>query len=602
VKKNLITTFTLLILMSISFNLFAENRSAEWQWVKGFFTGGRNSKGVVRDSLGNIYFSGSFTDTLTIGQYSLISAGSSDFYIAKFDSAGNCLWLKGGGGTKFDFVETLAMDRSGNLLLGGSFSGSMTFDSLTLSNYNLDLLTAFVIKFDNNGNVIWGQSASGGMSTVSAVTTDQENNCYIGGYFTCCNSPTVFGDVEFTDPNCIFELFVVKYDVNGNFCWGKQSSYKPRSDKFNPVHNLPEILPAVPNLQSKESGRYGPERFLTGLAVDSQNNIYFTGNSHCNISFGSFDLNITHGEVFITKMNNEGEFVWSKASSGAGPNSYNALHQVSSIKIDQENNILIAGTFGWRNGDPSFCDSIAFGEDILLVDNGQQDIFLLKMDAAGNYIWAKNFGGTKNESVSDLHLDNSGNIYMSGSFAGSFTFGSSQISTPESSMKILIGKCDQDGNPQWAEGVGDISGEYDLSSSIRVDNDDILLGGRISQSCFFGDIEYLTNRPNTFIAKRSNTTSIFSSDEPDKILDLVGNYPNPFNNSTMVSYQLNTPDLVQLSVYNVKGELVKNLVNANQSSGKHSVTFKADGLNSGVYYIKMQSGRFSSVQKCLMVK
>jgi len=83
---------------------------------------------------------------------------------------------------------------------------------------------------------------------------------------------------------------------------------------------------------------------------------------------------------------------------------------------------------------------------------------------------------------------------------------------------------------------------------------------------------------------------------------LVGNYPNPFNNSTMVSYQLNTPDLVQLSVYNVKGELVKNLVNANQSAGKHSVTFKADGLNSGVYYIKMQSGCFSSVQKCLMVK
>jgi len=84
--------------------------------------------------------------------------------------------------------------------------------------------------------------------------------------------------------------------------------------------------------------------------------------------------------------------------------------------------------------------------------------------------------------------------------------------------------------------------------------------------------------------------------------ELFQNYPNPFNNSTMVSYQLSANDLVQLSVYNVKGELVKNLVNANQSAGKHSVSFKADGLNSGVYYIKMQSGGFSSVQKCLMVK
>jgi len=84
--------------------------------------------------------------------------------------------------------------------------------------------------------------------------------------------------------------------------------------------------------------------------------------------------------------------------------------------------------------------------------------------------------------------------------------------------------------------------------------------------------------------------------------ELFQNYPNPFNNSTVVSYQLAQVDLVKLSVYNVKGELVKNLVNATQTAGKHSVTFKADGLNSGVYYIKMQSGRFNSVQKCLLVK
>lgn len=83
---------------------------------------------------------------------------------------------------------------------------------------------------------------------------------------------------------------------------------------------------------------------------------------------------------------------------------------------------------------------------------------------------------------------------------------------------------------------------------------------------------------------------------------LFNNYPNPFNNSTVIDYQILTNDFVKLAVYNAKGELVKNLINATQTAGRHSVTFKADGLNSGVYYIKMQSGRFNSVQKCLLVK
>jgi len=98
------------------------------------------------------------------------------------------------------------------------------------------------------------------------------------------------------------------------------------------------------------------------------------------------------------------------------------------------------------------------------------------------------------------------------------------------------------------------------------------------------------------------TTGISNEELGIRNEELFQNYPNPFNNSTMVSYQLSTMDLVKLAVYNAKGELVKNLVNATQSAGKHNVTFKADGLNSGVYYIKMQSGKYSSVQKCLLVK
>jgi len=80
------------------------------------------------------------------------------------------------------------------------------------------------------------------------------------------------------------------------------------------------------------------------------------------------------------------------------------------------------------------------------------------------------------------------------------------------------------------------------------------------------------------------------------------NYPNPFNNSTVISYTLTTENSIALIVYNAKGELVKSLYEGFQSSGSHNITLNADGLNSGVYYIKLSGKNISQTNKCILVK
>jgi len=82
----------------------------------------------------------------------------------------------------------------------------------------------------------------------------------------------------------------------------------------------------------------------------------------------------------------------------------------------------------------------------------------------------------------------------------------------------------------------------------------------------------------------------------------VNNYPNPFNNSTVINYYVSAENEINLTVYNAKGEIVRKLFNGKQSSGNHAINFNADGLNSGVYYIRLKSKASVQTTKCLLVK
>jgi len=83
---------------------------------------------------------------------------------------------------------------------------------------------------------------------------------------------------------------------------------------------------------------------------------------------------------------------------------------------------------------------------------------------------------------------------------------------------------------------------------------------------------------------------------------LNSNYPNPFNPTTQISYQIPENSFVNLVVYNALGQKVAELVNQNQSVGQYSVKFDASNLPSGIYIYKLQTDNFSDVKKMLLTK
>jgi hypothetical protein len=104
-----------------------------------------------------------------------------------------------------------------------------------------------------------------------------------------------------------------------------------------------------------------------------------------------------------------------------------------------------------------------------------------------------------------------------------------------------------------------------------------------------------------FLAPTSTSIDDERGMAPSKF-ELKGNYPNPFNPSTVIRYNVpNTAD-VSLSVYDMLGRQVAVLVNGLQSAGSYDVTFNATNLSSGVYLYRLQSGDFVQTQKMMLVK
>lgn len=99
--------------------------------------------------------------------------------------------------------------------------------------------------------------------------------------------------------------------------------------------------------------------------------------------------------------------------------------------------------------------------------------------------------------------------------------------------------------------------------------------------------------------------AVFASvQEPvlSKGLELQKNYPNPFNRSTKITYNLPIPGTVSLKIYDVLGNEVATLVNGNQSAGMHSCEFDAGNLSSGVYYCRLSCDNQVRTNKMLVIK
>ena len=420
--------------------------------IGGDGVGGSAGNCVTTDASGNVYTVGRFNSYLNsantpmdfdpgAGAYFLTSNGSDDIFITKTDASGNFLWAKSYGGIYSDKATSIAVDGSGNAYVIGEFTNSVDFEGTTLNPEGGTGM--FILKLDASGALVWVQGIMGKDPTNNdlisgkSMALDGSGNIYISGLFDAVSmdfnpAPGAASEYLLSSPAPFGDGFIAKYDNSGNFVWAKRLRGNTIEDSY-------------------------------GIALDGSGNVYTTGYYMGTTNFnpgGTYNLSSVSNsyDIYVLKLNSSGVFVWAKSMGGTGGD------KGLSIATDASGNVYTTGYFyGTGDFDPS-------GSVSNLISNGSNDIFISKLDASGNFVWAKSIGGTDDDNGLSLTTDPASNVYVAGSFNGSVDFepgANYYVLNSAGARDIFVTKFDASGNFNWADSFG--STGDDAGSSIRID-------------------------------------------------------------------------------------------------------------------------------------
>jgi hypothetical protein len=356
---------------------------------------------IAVDGSGNCYVTGQFGGSATFGNTTVVSSGSEDVFIAKYDATGAVLWVKQAGGTSSDEGYDIAVDNSGNSYVTGYFSGSATFGSTILTGSgSADI---FIAKYNAVGTMLWASQAGGTSGDYGqGIAVDGSGNSYVTGHFF---GSVTLGSVTLASIGSA-DIFVAKYDGSGTVLWAKQSG-----------GTTPDVS--------------------DGIAVDGNSNSYITGYFRGSATFGNTTLSSSgDADIFIAKYDASGTVLWAKRAGGTIGDDIG-----KDISIDSSGNSYVTGYFS---------GSATLGS-VTLVSSGSYDIFIAKYGASGTLHWAQQAGGTSDDYSNSIDVDDSGNSYLSGYFngsgtsSGSATFGSTTL-VSSGSVDIFIAKLNASSN------------------------------------------------------------------------------------------------------------------------------------------------------------
>lgn len=368
-------------------------------WAKGFLgTGQCNVKSITTDAVGNIYITGNFKGTIDfdpgIATYTLSSVNATYFTVfnCKLTSAGAFVWANKIGGAYANNGNSIAIDGSGNVYVvgecGSSFSGNSTVDldpGVAVSTHTVYNTDPFILKLDNNGNFLLGDTYAGGTQDyMYKIKTDASNNLYIIGYFDYGGYSQLGLPVSANTG-----AYVAKLNSSFTKIWALG---------FAPTNGTV---------------------IMQDLAVDGSGNVYCAGKfgetmdvlgsttSYSLTSSGAGDY-----DVFALKINSTGSLSWTeKLATGLG------LSVVTGVSLDPLNNIFIAGYFA---------STVDFNPTAAVYNKtsvGLNDIFVCRLDANGVFANdAQTYGSPGDDVAFGVQTAGIGNYYLTGYFSNTVDF------------------------------------------------------------------------------------------------------------------------------------------------------------------------------------
>ncbi len=257
--------------------------------------------------------------------------GGSDVWIVKLDENGNMLWQRTLGGSGLDMGLSVIQDDDGNYVLVGYTTSN---DGDVSGNHGE--IDVWIVKLDENGNILW-QKTLGGSIGEMGLSVVQADGGYILAGLTASNDGDVSGNHGYTD------AWIVKLDKNGNILWQKTLG----GSKADAVNSI--------------------------IRVDGG----FVAAGYTASSDGDVSENQGETDVWVVRLDEEGNIIWQKSYGGSGNDAANSIVQV-------DGGYIVVGYTMSSDGD-------------VPGNHGMKDMWVVMLDENGNMLWQKTLGGSQDD-------------------------------------------------------------------------------------------------------------------------------------------------------------------------------------------------------------
>jgi hypothetical protein len=497
------------------------------QWVARMATTGSDvGYGIATDASGNVYVTGlsGVSGSLSMSLYNsdatefgtrLGNSGTNDAFIVKYNTNGFVQWATKIGSSSGDSGYGIAVDSNGNVYVAceaGTPSAISIFNSDTTI-FAVANLSLGIVKYNKDGFAQWFQQISGNTLPISGnkgISTDATGNVYLTGATPSGQVTRIYGGgnsglFKVLSSENREAVFVAKHSSNGNIVWLAQIDSNGTDIGYS-------------------------------IASDSSGNIYVTGNGAAGAILTAYNSNGTSfatklpnsglEDAFVVKYNTNGFVQWAaKIASTIAEIGYG-------ITTDSSGDVYVTGGGGGVAGVITAFNSDGTAFATTLSGSGGGDVFIAKYNTSGFVQWVARLAGTGIDIGRGISTDSSGNVYVTGQFAGTtFTaFSSNGVAfgttiSNGGAGDVFIVKYNTNGSVQWiARAAGstadigygistDSSGNVYITGSygtggIRPFNSDGTQFGTIAANIGGGDafiVKYNTNGFVQWISRIGST-------------------------------------------------------------------------------------------------
>ncbi len=459
------------------------------------------------------------------------------------------LWTKTFGGSEDDKGRSVQQTSDGGYIIAG--------ETCSFGVGNSDV---WLIKIDASGTEQWSQTF-GGSNYDGGWSVQQTSD---GGYIITGGTESFGAGNE--------DVYLIKIDATGSQLWSQTfggsdgdwgCDVEQTSDGgyiiVGYTWSLSAGISSIYLIKTDEEGIEEWSQTLGGSDWDVGKSVKQTSDGGYIIAGFTDSYGAGSSDAYLIKTDASGNQQWSQTFGGSDTDCGESVHPTS------DGGYIVAGF------------TYSFGA-------GYTDVYLIKTDASGIEQWNQTFGGAGYDYGFSVQQTSDGGYIIAGY---TFSYGAGE-------SDIWLIKTDASGNQQWSQTFG--GNDYDLGYSVEQTSDGgyIITGYTISFGAGYSDI---------YLIRLDSETGVIEMDLPQPLdYSLLPAYPNPFNPSTLIRFQMPVAGDIQIQVFDLQGNVVATLTDGWQTPGSYQVPFNASNLSSGIYLVRLTAGDFTQTQKLALVK